>query len=515
MVNFSSRVFLLLALFAGVSAFVLSALSSLSFPYALNYSEDSIPVMAAELLAGRGLYSVEHHSGIPLYLAPYTPVYYLVVAVGKLIYGGWSLIPGRLVSVAASCMTAGLIGVGVHRAGGTRLTAIVGGMLFLCFYPVQYWGVLHRVDALALVFSMGGLVVLMRARASSMNLLLAGILFLFAIMTKHSYVAALAACVSMVFMVSPKKALGLLSGVIAASVCIYVLLHIWSDGGVVFALFTSLSNPYDFVRFRNLVGQFVPSPIVVMWGLMIIAVAARGGFGSLKEIIGRGDDTARAVNPGSLALLFLCLASAQALVTVGKEGSAINYFLEVSAGMALCAGIALSWIIAPKVSTSNGNLASARNGNNALSLLHIILGASILFSIYMRSDSIRRSYSLWSTRETLETTYNADDWVRRLTEPDDLVLSSVPALALFTGRKAVTNDPYTFTLLNRQGLWDDKPLVEALNEKKVALVFVEGLLGVDKPYKHFSQKVHSAVVSNYMYYGTINGYGFYLPRINQ
>ena len=49
-----SRAALLLSVLIGAMVFVLSAAATLTFPYPLNYSEDAIIVMAAELLAGRG-----------------------------------------------------------------------------------------------------------------------------------------------------------------------------------------------------------------------------------------------------------------------------------------------------------------------------------------------------------------------------------------------------------------------------------------------------------------------------
>ena len=88
-------------------------------------------------------------------------------------------------------------------------------------------------------------------------------------------------------------------------------------------------------------------------------------------------------------------------------------------------------------------------------------------------------------------------------------MTPTPAHALFTGRRAVTNDPNTFS---RPGVWADNPLVAVLDGHTVTLVVAGADLAAEPGYRYFSPAMKAAILARYQRVASANGYSFYVPR---
>jgi hypothetical protein len=94
--------------------------------------------------------------GPELTLSPYGPAYYWIVE-GASTVMPWrqTVIPGRLVSLAATLLTAALIALVIGRAARNVEPALLGAIAFLAAPPVHTWGMMHRVDSLAMLCALG------------------------------------------------------------------------------------------------------------------------------------------------------------------------------------------------------------------------------------------------------------------------------------------------------------------------------------------------------------------------
>ncbi|GIW08413.1 MAG: hypothetical protein KatS3mg060_3218 [Dehalococcoidia bacterium] len=148
------------------------------------YGEGIVLSQALAVASGRPLYPP---LGEPPYaVTAYTPVYYLVVAALSIVTGP-SLVPGRLLSLAAFAVAASCIVLAV-RPGAGRAWGLLAAFAFLAQPAATEWIGLHRVDSLALAFSLGGLLVGVRGR-----ILPAAALLALGVLTKQTYLAAPAA----------------------------------------------------------------------------------------------------------------------------------------------------------------------------------------------------------------------------------------------------------------------------------------------------------------------------------
>src|SRR5262245_20535134 len=113
-----------------------------------------------QVLGLRGTYFTSLRD-YPLVTGTYPPVFVGLVRLGELAFGPTIFFP-RLLSILA---TLGLVAVLVallRRITGDRVLALALGALFLAPWFVQTWGALGRVDMLALLFSVSGLLVFLR-----------------------------------------------------------------------------------------------------------------------------------------------------------------------------------------------------------------------------------------------------------------------------------------------------------------------------------------------------------------
>jgi hypothetical protein len=117
------------------------------------------PLLAATLRMWREPVSADWLKGPQYTLTCYGPLY-LWTAMGLQALTGWkdSLLPGRLVSLAATFGTATLLWWAIRRQTRRSNPALFCALAYLLAWPVPYWGHLHRVDALAVLFSVAGII---------------------------------------------------------------------------------------------------------------------------------------------------------------------------------------------------------------------------------------------------------------------------------------------------------------------------------------------------------------------
>lgn len=241
--------------------------------------------------------------------ANYPPLYFHLAGIGD-----DPFVTGRVLSIAATLLVAGAIAWRA-RSGGW----LVAGALALAWLgsvPVMQWGLALKPDPLALALTVGATLALARARPLP---LIAGVLIGVAVMAKPTALLPGIALLGYVAWRDPVGATrGLVGGLVAASVVAFLThgpdksfrLHVieWND----LPWRPELAAPLVFIALLVLA---VPIATVVV-------TRARGGAVGAYLV-------------GAIGVLLLG----------GREGATVNYFLDLSAALALAAAT-----IAPRLS---------------------------------------------------------------------------------------------------------------------------------------------------------------------
>ena len=230
--------------------------------------------------------------------ANYPPLYFHLAGVAD------PFIAGRLVSILASLFVAGAI-VWRARAAGAVVAGTVG-LAWLGSVPVMQWGPALKPDAVALALTVGAVLALGRERPMHA---LSGALVGLAAMTKPT--ALLPAAVLFIFVarrdpIAALRALG--AGVVAA---------------LAVALLTEGPSKALYVHVFD--WNALPWRIELLVGLAVVAI--------LVPAVPTA--TIVATRPADSAIAAYGISAIGVLLLGGREGATLNYFLDLSAALAL------------------------------------------------------------------------------------------------------------------------------------------------------------------------------------
>ena len=250
---------------AGVSTY-----ERVSSPAEFLYGEAIVLDETRRLALGEALYPPP--TGLPLTVTAYTPVYYLVVGWLQAASGNTGFLPGRLLSVGAVLASAALLAWTVRVLAGRWWGGLLAAGLFLTQnVTVLLWAAVHRVDPLALTFSLSGLALVTGGRST-----LAAVPLALAVLTKQTYVAA-PLCVGLLLW--PRRRclvrfasvfLTLLAGAVGVG-------QLLTGGWLVWHTVVANANPLDFEYFASLFGAFLQfNALPVLAASALFCLPARG-----------------------------------------------------------------------------------------------------------------------------------------------------------------------------------------------------------------------------------------------
>jgi hypothetical protein len=441
------------------------------------YGEAVVLEQARRVAAGKPLYPAPLE--VPLTVTAYPPLYYTVVAYLQRLTGDSSYAVGRLTSAAAMFGSAALIAWCVRSAAGRWWPGLLASGLFLTqSLTVLLWTSAHRVDALALCLSLLGLVL-----ASERRVPAAALVLVLAALTKQTFVAApIAVCVTLwPCRRTLLRFLGLFAGglLVAAAASLALL-----GGWVAWHTVAANAKPWDFEYLAAQLGAFL------QFNALPLCLAA--GVFALRE------------RPGErLWRAYFFTSCILSLAIIGKLGASSNYWLELTAAIAVLIGLHAGRLEAePRMRAPYG--ASQFAG---LTL------ASLLMAIPAYQSTVYESLALRFLPPTGATAAQLEAAQIAAREPGD-VLTDEPALALLASKR-IEFEFVIFTLLAHQGVWDERPILDAIGAQRFGLVVLTQSL--DAPPKRiiearWSENVREALLAAYEPAGQYAGYYLYRPR---
>jgi hypothetical protein len=349
---------------------------------------------------------------------------------------------------------------------------------------VLLWAPLHRVDPLALAFTLVGLALVTAGRSS-----LGAAVFLVALLTKQSYIVApIAAAIALW---PCKSALARYVAIVAAGSVASVLLAQWlTHGWFLWHTVTANSNEPDLTTFAALMGSFMQfNGLPVLAALAALALPAAPG-----ERVWR--------------LYFVgCLLT---LPSLAKLGASSNYWLELSAATAALLALAshrlAAWpaarLVAPTI--VGGALLIAVPGYQALAVETGDTAADVLGS------GSPRYLSLVGDSGTLPLRVEASFVQQLAHEPGDL-LTDNSGLAVAAGKR-IQFEFQIFQLLGAEGHWSEQPILDAISEHRFSVVALMHPLDGPVDGTRWTPALRAALDRAYAADGSEAGFWLYRPR---
>jgi hypothetical protein len=379
----------------------------------------------------------------PYTLSCYGPAfYYTANAVARL--GGWhnSLVPGRLVALAATLLAAGLAAVAAGRKTRSVEIGLLAALMFLVSLPVDEWVPYARVDTLALAFAAGAYLAVGEGRR---RLAVSALCVALGSLAKPT--TSLAAVPIFLHLLATRRYRD--AGFFAVLVCAlggaaWGAVQWATNGFFLSAVLEGNVNPMQLWRGFFFGYQFLCCPLGAVATIVAVSMllAAPQRFGN------------------SLYSLGYLVALAIAATTVCKQGSELNYFLEA----ALVGSVAIAVDGIPQLSRFG-----ARRSLAAMAVLGVVLVLPTVqdMRVFYRSPREPMPYEL--VRECVEN------------EPADVEMLAdgrMIDLLLSAGRRPWLNDSYLYMLLVENGTLDSAPLLERLRDGRIKWLFLRKPMSV-------------------------------------
>lgn len=449
---------------------------ALTFPYQIDYGEGPLLDQALRLTQGENIYQNDF-ARPPYTISNYPPVFLLLQAPFTWLFGPafWY---GRLISLVSALLAALFLGLTLHALTRDWLASLAGGLMLLAYPYVQFWSVLNRIDLLALALSWAAIYTTVRWGERRWGLILAAGLFVASIYTRQSYALAgpLGAFVWLLAMRRSREAFRLAVMAGGAGLALFLVGNVVTWGGFYLHIVAANVNPFSWETVWRYMDEFTANamPLLILSGLFLV----------LSPIF-------RFSRAWPLAAAY-GVAAALAALTVGKDGSNVNYMLEVAAASCFAAGAAFAWI-----------------GRNTL--LRLALLAALAFQANQFHDWTLAGYNRRITEKTDQEAQMAR-LAQIVRETDGILILDEDMGLLPLAGKRLYFQPFEYKMLADGSLWDETPFLDAIREKQFGLIVQYDPVTWPAVVSRWTPRARAAVNSSYDMVEMIGSSRIYRPK---
>ncbi len=443
------------ALTAHFAVYLRYAISAVNYPYEL-FEPEGIVWQQAMLIPGPRMYGDITH--FPFIVFHYPPVYHLVVR-GLAELGLDPLAAGRAVSLLATLVigaVAALLTFRMTRREAGRLAgcggAAVAGLTFFCFYPVVVMSPLMRSDMPAIALSFLGVWCALKGVTRAWPLYAAMLLFVLAAFTKQTAIIAPLATMAILCLINPGRTVRVCCFGLLLSCAALAVMNAITDGGFLRHLVLYNINRFSLrLAARQITGQ---SPQFIFVGLAFLSLvhswrqlSRRGNWKSLASFRA---DLAASEGVRIMAILTVYLGlSTCSLITLGKAGGGLNYFIEWMGILSVLIGMLFAALV-------RRELAMAGRGADRWT---IVAGCLVPLFMLAQMRVLPASHDTGATDAA--QLRQLDDLVTRIRDAPRPVLSEDMVLLMRAG-KEVPWEPAIFTELASTGRWDERLIIDLI-----------------------------------------------------
>ncbi len=419
--------------------FLDTARAYLASPYSRDYGEGCVLAMV-QLLAERGTY-FPHMRDYPFVHGNYPPVFIGMNWPFYALFGPSLLVP-RALSLAATCGLLAVIFLLLLRLGRDRVASAFLAFALLGPWFVETWGALGRVDMLACLFSVLGLLLWERdpEQASRYR---AYPFFWLAFFTKQNALLAPAAVLAHLLLQDRRAFRRALLSFALPLLALFGALVLTTGGEAWRHLVTyTAAAEYEWPRMLESYEEF----LLVTWPAQALIVAALV-FATRGVLAGSGR-----------VFVLYWLLNLVGLVTIAKAGAAQNYFIEPWLATLLLAGVALR------------ALSVRFPDSGSLSCMWVL--AVVLVASLVRAEAKRLPQAIRSpdrARDFIALT-------QAIRETDGPILSENLSI-LVVNRRPVLVEPFGLLQLSRRGYVQPDRVVRDCERGFFSLVVTEHRLG--------------------------------------
>ena len=466
--------------------------TTVTFPLSLDYGEGPILDQVVRLAHFETIYPADI-SHAPFSVGNYPPLFHLFQAPFEWIFGP-ALWYGRAIAALAVAAAAIFIGLTLYNLTGSLLASAAGGLALLAFPYILLWSSADRVDSLALGLSWAALFTITRWPDRRKGIVLGAVLLSAAVYTKQSYGLAAPMAAFFWLLVRPTSPSSITLPWIAklkinwrafelagwtAAICIglFLLLNLATGGGFFFHIIQANVNPFRWQTVDNYFHEIRDNLIL----LLILA-----GCFILSGLWKRGRTSAwRLVLP-------YCLGATASAITIGKDGSYINYLFEFSAALALVTGASIVW---------------AAKRWYLQTLVVLLLAAQFGLMVAWTQDSyVNRSM------DRIKQVKDIQQLALRVKQTQGEVLADeYMSLVVLAGLR-LPFQPFEFKMLSEGGIWDQQPFLDSIARKEYALILLYSPGGWDSLNGRWTKEQLSAINTFYQSDGRFADTTVYIPK---
>ncbi len=449
-----TRILLAGCLAANFVLFAWIGITILVYPYGVNFGEAILLDLAKRLIGGQAIYTANLQNP-PFFFSNYPPVYPALMAVTSLITGLPLLFLGRLISLlsAVACLT--IIWRFALKTTGSRLAGLLAGALFIGHPYVITWSSLARMDLLALAFSLLSLWIVIEHWKSRGALLLAAVCLLTAIFTRQTYLFAVPlANLVWLWHKDWRKLVFYVSIICAGGLFITGLLNLNTHGGFFFDVVQANVGVYSITHTLIMLRQFA-----FTWPVIILL----SGIAITLVIIATQPVETNSVKDGltqpflKYGLIPYTAGALLAALMIGKEGSDINYLLELMAALSVWGACGAIWLSSRlKVSPSLVSVLLI------VQLFWIFIGAGL--PLLNRVNAILANQP-W--RDALFQEVKAAVKQGQVLADDEL------DLVVLAGQH-IYYEPFLFGQLYATNQWNPTTLIDEIHNQQFSLILIGG-----------------------------------------
>jgi len=502
------------ALLAANDVRVLRAgLAAVAYPFELDFAEGLVLTSTRALADGHAVYPPPET--LPARISNYTPLYYAAAAALGTLVGDY-LAAGRAVSLASALLAAALLALlswrATDRLAGRWVRAATSAFAGLAFLQISYtasWAALMRVDLLAVLLAVAGVVVFGTTAARGRQVYWCLLPLLAAAYTKQTTLAAAGAVVVAMALSDLRRGLALGGAFAVAGLLLAGTLQVVTQGGFAFHVLSGNVHPYSLHQVASLLQDIaIRYPVLVALAAVsvpgLLTSVPHSSFGTaLRAAPGAPEarlESRRAYTRTALGA-YLPLAGLAAL-TAGKLGAEVNYFIELMAVVCACTAVTLADALQPVHAGAEPSAARA--------VVAFAVPALLLWQIGRVAPPA--SIESIEVPPAAEQTQVAE-LVEIIRRADGPVLSEDLTLLNLAG-KPIAYQPFDLAQLVRRRVRDETPLIAALD--KGALGFVVLRFDVRTPppiaLSRFTPAMIDAIRARYVLVSTYPGYWLYAPK---
>lgn len=440
---------------------------AIGYPQPLDYGEGPILNQVRYILQGRNYYKDINYP--PYIIGNYPPVFNLLSLLFVPIFG-ISFATGRLVAFLAVIGTAYIIYRIVLKFTGNNVVAFLTGLFYLSIDYVYVWGIYMRIDTLSIFFNMLGIYWVIQYEDDYKKLRWCVLFFLLSLYTRQSMIAGTAAAYLYLLTKNRKVAGKLIGYTLLYGLSVFVLLNIITKGQFYLHIVKYNNNIFT----TRQLWFFLSKELFTYTTILIISLIASLLW--LKEHRKR-----------IIALYFIFAFLVQ--LTVGKVGSMLNYLIEPVGIMGIIFGILIGDALKKKNQLINA-------GISILVLLQIA-------NYYYGPNTLNWGWQPSPPPVALD---------RYVEESKGLILAENLGI-LPAHNRDIYFDPFIFTQLHYQGIWDQSKIIRDIKEKKFDLIMLEFSLYYDhsSDSDRWSKEMKQAMYENYYLIDTQGYIRVYAP----